>query len=401
MSVELETAIEHIRASISPCKGDEPVAIEKLSGRICARDVFSPIALPPFNRSPLDGYALRAADSAGASRESPVGLAVIETITAGQCPQKKVEPGSATRLMTGSPIPEGADCVIRQEDTDMGDGRVRLFRQLAPFENFCRQGEDIALGAPLVNAGDPLGYVETGILAGAGVRAVRVYPRPRILLLDTGDELWDADGGGLPPGKIFSSNHALLAARLRELGCRVSRGGPCPDEAGAIAKAIAAAAGAADLVITTGGVSVGCKDLLPDALARLGAEILFRGVNLKPGTPAIFSLFGRLPILSLSGNPFAAVTTMELLARPALAILARNRELELRYGEGILESAFPKASPGRRFIRAFERSGAVRLPDGLHSSGVLGSMRGCNCLLDIPAGTGPLNAGDRVRLVWL
>ena len=401
MGIELEQAVDIIRANISPCKGIELATIDNLTGRICAQDVFSPIGLPPFHRSPLDGYALRAADSAGASKESPVSLTVMEEITAGHCPRKSVEPGTAIRLMTGAPIPEGADCVIRQEETDMGGARVRLFRALAPFENFCHKGEDIALGALLVGLGDPLSYVDAGILAGAGVASVSVYRKPRVLLLDTGDELWDRSRGPLPSGKIFSSNHALLSARLRAFGVQVLRIGPCPDESAAIAQTITDVARDGDLVITTGGVSVGCKDLLPEAMAQLGADILFHGVNLKPGTPAMFSLFGGLPILSLSGNPFAAITTMELLARPALAILSRNKGLELAYGEGILQGDFPKASPGRRFIRAFERDGAIRLPVGLHASGVLGSMRGCNCLLDIPAGTGPLKTGDKVRLARL
>jgi molybdopterin molybdotransferase len=190
-----------------------------------------------------------------------------------------------------------------------------------------------------------------------------------------------------------------LAARLRELGARVLLAEPCEDDGAAIASRISEAAGEADLVITTGGVSVGFRDLVPEALENLGAETLFHGVNMKPGTPAMFSLHGRLPVLSLSGNPFAAIATMELLARPALAVMARNGALELQYENGVLENGFPTASPGRRFIRGTAGRGRVRLPDGPHSSGVLGSMKGCNCLVDIPAGTGPLKAGDEVRLV--
>ena len=401
VGIELEQAADIIRSRVVPGGETEVLDIGRLYGRICAEDVRAAFDIPPFPRSPLDGYAFRALDGAGASNDSPVELAVIEEIYAGQWPQKSVTPGTAARLMTGAPIPEGADCVIRQEETDEGRRRVRLFKALSPGENICRQGEDIARGGLLVSAGERLNYVHAGLLAGAGISSMRVYRRPRVLLLVTGDELWLPELGEPPPGKIYSSNHALLSARLEELGAEAVLAEPCEDDEKAIAERISDAAGEIDLVITTGGVSVGSRDLVPEALGNLGAEILFHGLNLKPGTPAMFSLYGRLPILSLSGNPFAALATMELLARPALALLARNGALELQYENGVLENGFPTPSPGRRFIRGTERRGRVRLADGPHSSGVLGSLRGCNCLVDIPAGTGPLKAGDAVRLVRL
>ena len=401
MGIELEQAVEIIRAEVRPGEGTEPEEIGRLYGRISAEDVRSASDIPPFNRSPLDGYAFRARDSAGASRKSPATLTVIEEIYAGQWPQKSVPPGTAVRLMTGAPIPEGADCVIRQEDTDEGRQEVRLFKELSPFENFCRKGEDAARGDILVQAGERLNYVHAGLLAGAGVSLIRVYRKIRVLLLVTGDELWLPGFGEPPPGKIYSSNHALLAARLMELGTEIMPAVPIGDDGQTIAGRIAEAAEKADLVITTGGVSVGSRDLVPEALVSLGAKILFHGVNLKPGTPAMFSLHGRLPVLSLSGNPFAAIATMELLARPALAIMARNKALELQYENGVTENGFPTASPGRRFIRGAVRCGRVRLADGPHSSGVLGSLKGCNCLVDIPAGTEPLKAGDEVRLARL
>ena len=401
MGLELEQAVEIIRARVGPVPETELAEVGRFDGRICAEDIRAPSDLPPFHRSPLDGYALRSQDSAGASRESPADLAVIEEITAGQWPRTSVTPGAAVRLMTGAPIPEGADCVIRQEETDEGRQRVRVFRELAPFDNFCRRGEDIACGEVLVRAGERLNYIQAGLLAGAGISSIPVYRRPKVLLLVTGDELWLPAYGEPPPGKIFSSNHALLSARLRELGVETLLAEPCADDEEAIARRISDLAGGVDLVLTTGGVSVGCGDLVPEAMKRLGAEIVFHGLNMKPGTPAMFSLYGCLPVLGLSGNPFAALTTMELLARPALAVLARNAALELKYEEGVLENGFPTASPGRRFIRGTADRGRVSLAKGPHCSGVLGSLRGCNCLVDIPAGTGRLRAGDTVRLVRL
>jgi len=401
VGLELEEAAAVIRGHVGPIMETEPAELGRLCGRVCAEDVRAPFDIPPFNRSPLDGYAFRARDSAGASRESPAEFTVIEEIAAGQWPRQSVAPGAAVRLMTGAPIPEGADCVIRQEETDEGRHRVRVFKELSPFENFCRQGEDTARGELLIRLGERLNYVQAGLLAGAGISSLRVFRRPRVLLVVTGDELWLPALGEPPPGKIYSSNHALLAARLGELGAEALTAEPCEDDGRAIAGRIAEAAEKADLVITTGGVSVGVRDLVPEALESLGAATFFHGVNLKPGGPAMFSLHGRLPVLSLSGNPFAALATMELLARPALAVMARNGALELQYENGVLENGFPTPSPGRRFLRGAAGRGRVRLADGSHSSGVLGSMRGCNCLVDIPAGTGPLKAGDEVRLARL
>jgi len=401
VGLELEQATEIIRAEVGRIEETETVEVGRLVGRICAEDIVAALHIPPFHRSPLDGYALRALDSGGASADSPVELSVIEDIAAGQWPQKRVEPGSAARLMTGAPIPEGADCVIRQEETDEGLTRVKIFKELSPFESFCRQGEDVKRGEVLVRAGERLSYAHAGLLAGAGLFSIRVYARPRVGILVTGDELWLPAQGALPPGKIFSSNQALLAARLLELGVQTNQAGPCADQVAAIAGRISDAAWETDLVITTGGVSVGDRDLVPEALESLGAKILFHGLNMKPGGAAMFSLYGRRPVLSLSGNPFAALTTMELLARPALAILARDAALELQYGSGLLEKGFPKASPGRRFVRGTERDGRLRLPEGSHESGSIGSLRGCNCLADIPAGTGPLAAGAKVRIVKL
>jgi len=401
MGLELEQATAIIRARISPIKETEMVEVGRLSGRICAEDLVAAVPIPPFNRSPLDGYALRARDSAGASGDSPVELTVIEYIAAGQWPQKSLTPGAAARIMTGAPIPEGADCVIRQEETDEGVTRVKIFKELSPFENFCRQGEDLKRGEALVREGERLSYAHEGLLAGAGFVSTRVYARPRVGLVVTGDELWLPAQGPLPPGKIFSSNQALLSARLRELGVDISLAGPCADDSQAIAGRISDAAEAADLVITTGGVSVGDRDLVPEALERLGAKTLFHGVNIKPGGPALFALYGHRPVLSFSGNPFAALTTLELLARPALAVLTRDGWLEPKYGRGFLENAFPKASPGRRLVRGKEQDGRLYLAAGAHESGSIGSLRGCNCLADIPAGTGPLAAGEEVRFFRL
>ena len=217
--------------------------------------------------------------------------------------------------MTGAMLPQGCDCVLRQEDTDLGNP-VRIYASLPPYKNYVYQGEDYRTGSLLLPAGTRLDAAALGVLASAGLTEVAVRRRPKVGLLTTGDEVVEA-GQPLPPGKIYGSNGALLTARLTELGipslCRHAADSPA-----AVAKAMEGMLADCDLLITTGGVSVGDKDIFHQALPLLGAERVFWKVDLKPGTPAMFSRYKGKPILSLSGNPFAAFTTFELLP-PAAA----------------------------------------------------------------------------------
>ena len=342
----------------------------------------------PFDRSPLDGYALRSADLAGADRDHPAVLEVVDTVYAGDEARIPVGPGQAVRIMTGAMLPPGCDCVVPQEDTDRGDP-VSVFVSLKPFQNYVYQGEDYRKGTRLDAA-------SLGVLAGAGITEAEVCRRPRVGLLTTGDEVV-SPGTALPAGKIYGSNQMLLAARLAELGFETEtahRG----DDPAAVAEAMRELLETCDVLLTTGGVSVGDKDIFHQALPLLGAERSFWRVNLKPGTPAMYSLYQGKPILSLSGNPFAAFTTFELLARPLLAAL--SGEEGPRWGEGVLDTPFPKASPRRRFIRGRYEHGHITLPEG-HSSGMLASLVGCNCLAELPAGSPPAEAGTRVRILLL
>lgn len=374
-------------------------------GRVLAEDIPAPIDQPPFPRSPLDGYAFRAADSAGASRETPVTLTVTDTVYAGGWCERTVGPGEAVRIMTGAPIPAGCDCVLRQEDTDLGAARVKLFAALKPFENYCFQGEDFKAGEVLLPAGTVLGSMSMGVLASAGLygpgQTAAVRRVPRAALLCTGDELVESGTGSLPRGKIYSSNQVFLQNRLTELGfALVSPAEQRADDPACVAGAIRELAGRADVVITTGGVSVGEKDIFHQALPLLGAERLFWRVLLKPGTPAMYSVYEGLPILSLSGNPFAAAVTFELLGRPLLAALAGRPGLLPVKTTGVLQNDFPKRGKVRRFVRGFFRDERVSLPEG-HSSGQLRSAAGTNCLVELEAGRGPVRAGEQVTAYLL
>lgn len=392
--VSLEEAVARMTSPLSPL-GTESLPLGRALGRILAADASAPLDQPPFDRSPLDGYALRSPDLAGATRDHPTVLEVVDTVYAGDQARIPVKPGQAVRIMTGAMLPPGCDCVVPQEDTDRGNP-VSVFASLKPFQNYVYQGEDYRKGTLLLGKGTRLDAAALGVLASAGLTDAEVCRRPRVGLLTTGDEVV-SPGTPLPAGKIYGSNQMLLAARLAELGFEretAHRG----DDPSAVAETMKELLETCDVLLTTGGVSVGDKDIFHQALPLLGAERIFWRVNLKPGTPAMYSVYQGKPILSLSGNPFAAFTTFELLARPLLAAL--SGEEGPRWGEGVLDTPFPKASPRRRFIRGRYENGHITLPEG-HSSGMLASLVGCNCLTELPAGSPPAEAGTRVRILRL
>lgn len=397
--IELEEARALLAESVRPL-GVEQVSRQEALGRTLAEDVTAPLDQPPFDRSPLDGYALRSADLTGASPEHPVSLRVVETVYAGGVPSRVLGPGEAIRIMTGAMLPRGCDCVLQHERTDNGLEQVQIYAALSPHDNYCDRGEDYRTGEVLLPAGTVVDAAAVGVLASAGLSSVPVRRRPVVRVLSTGDEVVSPDLHPLPAGKIYGSNQELLTARLRELGVSDVKGLLIGDDPREVADTMAQLLGECDLLITTGGVSAGDKDIFHEALPLLGAERVFWKVNLKPGTPAMYSLWQGQPILSLSGNPFAAAATFELLARPLLAALTGESRFSLRSRTAVVEGSFPKASPGRRFLRGFYQEGRVSLT-GKNDSGMLASLVGCNCLVDLPAGSPPVQEGQTVTVLLL
>ena len=401
--ISVERAIELIEQNVRPVEAGH-IRATRAQGRILSENICAPMNQPPWPRSPLDGYAFRAADSTGASKETPVALRVVETLYAGSWTERTVQPGEAVRLMTGAPIPAGCDCVIRQEETDGGEETVQIYQALQPYDNYCAAGCDFHRGDLLLPAGTRLTGNALGVLASAGLYReeimLPVYHKVRCAVICTGDELVPNDTRPLPPGKIYSSNAAVLASRLSELGVELTTLLPMfSDSADALADAIYEAAENADVIITTGGVSVGAKDILHETLPLLFADRIFWKVKLKPGSPVMFSLYRERPLLSLSGNPFAASATFELFARPLLAKLFGCADLKPIVTEGALAEDFTKKGCSSRFVRAVFRDGVVTAPQG-HSSGQLASAVGTNCLAEIPPISEPLEKDSRVK-VWL
>lgn len=376
---------------------EEQTPLSRALGRVLLRDVRAPIDQPPFDRSPLDGYAVRAQDTAEASFDFPVVLHVAETLFAGQTPRRAVGRGQAVRLMTGTALPEGADGVIRQEDTDLGEDRVRIFRGVRPGENCCLRGEEYRAGALLLAEGTRLDAAALAVAAGAGIPRLPVRRRVRATVISTGDELC-RPGEPLLPGKVYDSNTVYLEARLEQLGVEAAEAIPAGDDLAGIAAAIERCAGC-DVILTTGGVSVGQKDLVEAALRELGAEVVFHGIAMKPGMPTLLAEWKGALILGLSGNPFSAAVPFEMLLRPMLAKMTGDPSLEMRRSQGVAAGDFTKSSPTRRFLRAHVCKKRVSIPTA-QANGQMRSMVGCNCLIDVPGGSQAIRQGERVDL-WL
>lgn len=407
--ISVEQAMEQILQYTPVINETEQVELNKAGGRILAQDMVAEFNNPPFDRSPIDGYACKAEDLAGASSEHPVKLKVMEEIDAGQYSERVIEHGQAVRIMTGAAIPKGCDCCIYQERTDYGEDFVEIYTEQKQWDNYCFAGEDFKKGTTLLKKGTHIGYVEAAVLAGMGAAKVPVYRQPKIVLLTTGDEVVEP-GNPLPAGKIYNSNMTMLSARMRELGIEPFYMEAVKDNPQIMAEKLKEAAEQADMIITTGGVSVGKKDIMHESLRLIHAERIFWGVKMKPGMPTLFSVYesepGRkVPVISLSGNPFGVAVTVELLIRPALEKLMQNPAIGLKEVAGVMADDFVKGIKGRRFIRAYWEKGEFHLPNGLHSNGVLSSMAGCNCLIDTKTmedkESKSLKTGDKVSAVWL
>ena len=397
----LESALKLILSHVSPLRDTEALPLSPaLLGRIAAKNILCPMPVPPFDRSPLDGYALHAEDIQSASRETPAMLRVIGEACAGCTTHFSVAPGEALRIMTGAPVPQSCDCVIRQEDTDEGEETVQIYAPVPSGGNICLAGEDIQKDALIVPRGARLNSGYLGLLSSCGITEVCVARRPRIALLCTGDEL-KQPGETIEYGQIYDSNQLVLSCRLMELGCELMLLKATSDEPDETARALEGALPKADLVITTGGVSVGKRDVMHRALPLLSATRLFWRLAMKPGSPMIASeVSGRL-ILSLSGNPFAALVNFELLCVPAIRkLMGDTSPLPQRF-TAPLAGSFPKKSGQRRFCRAFFDGQQVHLPSANHSNGSLSGVETSNCLIDLPAGTPPIQAGEMVEVVML
>lgn len=400
--VELEEAQFMLEEQVG-IMGVEAVTLPEGLGRVAAEDLVAPMSIPPFDRSPLDGYALRAADTLGAIRDFPVELRVIEEIPAGRPPAKRVGSGQAAKVLTGAPIPEGADVVVRYEDVKVEADRLFISHPLKAYANYCFAGEDTKKGEVIVPQGLMLTPAALGLLAGMGIKEMPVFKKPKIGILSTGDELVDISEE-LGPGQIYNSSIYFLTAMIQQQGAIVSRAHTIGDSETAVANELEKMLDISDMVITTGGVSVGDYDVILRAVTRLGAQVLFWRVNMRPGTAVLGAVKDGKVVICLSGNPGAAFVSFHLLAEPVIRKLAGVRQIKPFKGQALLQEEFKKKSSQRRFLRAvayIEKGSLMVKMSGLHNSGIMKSALNCNALIDVPVKSGELVAGAKVDVVLL
>ncbi|MBT8765156.1 molybdopterin molybdotransferase MoeA [Metapseudomonas boanensis] len=377
-------------AESAPIAGDEQVVLAEADGRVLAVPLVAGLDLPPWANSAMDGYALRLADWTGEP------LVVSQRILAGSAPQP-LQPGTCARIFTGAPLPEGADTVEMQENADVeSDGRVAFSEPLRQGQNVRPQGQETRRGETVLPAGTRMGPIEMGLAASLGAAELTVRRRPRVAVVSTGDELVPP-GQPLGPGQIYNSNRALLIAWLKRLGCAVVDAGILADDL-ELTRAALTGLSDVDLILSTGGVSVGEADFLGHALREEGELALWK-LAIKPGKPLTFGHFRGVPVIGLPGNPASTLVTFGLLARPYL--LRRLGVQEVEPLGFTVAAGFVWKKPGNRreYLRArLEHGRAVIYPN--QSSGVLRSAAWAEGLVEVLEGT-TLAEGDSVRFIPL
>lgn len=397
--LELEDALQRILAAV-PAAATERVPLDRAHGRILAEQILSPVDLPLFDNSAMDGYAVRAADLAAAAAESPVDLQLLGRAAAGEVFPGEVSPGGCVRVFTGSPLPRGADAVMMQEDTRLEPARpgaVLFLDTCKPWESVRFHGEDVKRGAAVGQAGDELTAARIHLLAGVGLTEVNAGRRPVCGLLATGSELLEG-GATLAPGRIFESNRVALAALARRAGAEPKIFPLVADSLAETRAALETAFAQCDLVVTSGGVSVGEMDFVKAAFEQLGGELQFWKIAIRPGRPFVFGRLREKLLFGLPGNPVSAFVTFLLLVRPALLRWQGASNTANPSASGTLAEPLGNPGPRRFFMRVtLDRAGRVHA-SGAQTSHSLFSLAAANGLVDVPPKT-TLPAGAPVVII--
>lgn len=399
--ISIEEARSRVLAEASPLSA-ESVPLSDTVGSVLAEDIIASHSVPPFDNSGMDGYAVRAADLVDAAPTSPARLPIAETIPAGHVSSAPLSPGKAARIMTGAPMPEGADTVAQSEITAEEEGYVLIYEPVKPGKNIRRAGEDVVAGDRVLAAGALLGPAEIGVLASLGHPRVPVHRRPRVALISTGSELVEVDQP-LGPGQIHNSNTYSLRALCRQMGVDANAFGIVPDDYEATRRAIEAGL-EYDVLITSGGVSVGKFDFVKDVQDELGVERRLWGVAMKPGKPLVFGVRGKTLVFGLPGNPVSAMVSFELFVKPALLRLMGHRKTTHPLYPAVIEEDIVNAD-GRTYVvrvRAWREDGTWHISStGAQGSGILRSMVGANGLAFVPGGVRGVRAGETVEFLLL
>ena len=399
-ALEVEQALE---TALRYCRVTEPETcpIGDCADRILAEDMRAAVNSPPFRRSAMDGFAVRSEDLWGASERRPVVLTVRGCNDAGSPVIRHIGKGEAAQIMTGGVLPEEADTVVKQEIVELRGQDTAVFSAPSkPGDCFSPIGEDLQEGEILAHAGETVDASALAAGAAAGLSMLSVRKQVRSAVICTGDEL-TLPGKPLGEGKIYGSSHLYLTTRLRQCGCADAKAYFAGDDASGIAKMIRRQIEkGAQLIVTTGGVSVGRKDYLPAVIDMIGGEILFHGIDIKPGMPSMLSKAGETLILSLSGNPYSCACIFELIGRPVIAAMlgkqcVRDKVLQIPSAD-----SYNKRSQVRRILRGRFDGVCVHF-SSRQRNGQMAAGIGCNCLIDIPAGNEGIREGDNVRVILL
>ena len=396
--ITVKEALEHVLGVIFPLALEKTDILGAL-GRVIGEDIHAPRDIPPRDNSGMDGYALKSEGTTGAGAESPVVLNIIEDIPAGYTPQKTVGSGEAARIMTGAPVPDGADAVVMVEETKSDGNSVRIYAEAAKGQNVRYAGEDVRGGDLVIRAGTLLRPAETGMLSALGRSFVKVYQKPLVALIATGDELVDIDGAA-SPGKIVSSNSYSLAAQVMECGGIPLQLGIAKDNIDDLTEKFRDAM-RADIIVSSAGVSVGDYDFVKDVMEDMGIDIEFWQVAQRPGKPMTFGAREGKPVFGLPGNPVSSMITFEQYVRPAILKMTGHEKIFRRTIRAKLTEDIKKKKELRYFVRGRVKSqgeGFVVETTGEQGSGILKSMVLANGIIVLPEDAEFIKAGSEVMV---
>ena len=392
-TIALDRARSLLLDAAVPIDRVERVKLDEAEGRVVAADLAASGDVPPFARAAMDGYAVRAEDTFGASRQDPRVLTVVEKVLTGQMTLKAIDPGQCAEIATGAPMPRGADAVVMVEETDRAPGEddARVFTPVYPMQNVGRQGADITAGQTIARAGDVVNPSRVGAIAATGVAAVDVYARPRVAILSTGNEIAEP-GHPLGPGQIYDINRFTLAAVIRRHGGVPVPHPTAPDTIEGLEAAVDACL-AEDVLVFSGGSSVGERDLVLDVLERKG-EVVFHGIAVKPGKPTAFGRIAGKPVLGMPGYPTSCLSNAYMLLIPLLRLMARLPAYEPRTVTLPLAARVVSTTGRHQFY-------TVRIADGsavpaFKQSGDITSMALADGYIEIPAQTDIVEKGEMV-----
>lgn len=396
--IPVSEAVQKVIQQARPL-GSETVQLEQSYNRILAEPIVAGHPVPPFDRSPYDGFAIMSESSAGASGDNRIRFDIVDHIGAGAVSDKALSGNEAVRIMTGAPLPENADAIVMFEQIVESERAFTIRKPFEPLENVSLKGEDVKEGETVIDSGNLIHPGTVAVLATFGYAKLRVAKHPVVGILSTGTELLDV-AEPLVPGKIRNSNGPMIAAQLARMGVPSKVYGMSIDNLDESFETVKLAAEETDCLITTGGVSVGDFDFLPAIYERLGANVLFNKVAMRPGSVTTVAVADGKYLFGLSGNPSACFTGFELFVRPALLKMMGAKKLYLPHTKAILFEDFDKANPFTRFIRAVYDGHNVK-PAGFNKSNAVASIAKGNSLIVLPGGTRGFKKGDAVDVLLL